>query len=175
MRWTPRCSARAARRSPRPDRPAAQPAPAGAGARAAAPHRVPPRGAGAPRIRGYPGAMTAQRTLVLLKPDAVQRGLRGEILRRIEAKGYDIIALAQRTATAEELAAHYAEHEGKPFYPGLVEYMGSAPLVAIVAEGVNVIPGFRALAGATNPTEAAPGTIRGDLSCEQDLPVIQNL
>src|SRR5699024_12000339 len=79
--------------------------------------------------------MTAQRTLVLLKPDAVQRGLRGEILRRIEAKGYDIIALAQRTATAEELAAHYAEHEGKPFYPGLVEYMGSAPLVAIVAEG----------------------------------------
>lgn len=119
--------------------------------------------------------MTAQRTLVLLKPDAVQRGLRGEILRRIEAKGYDIVALAQRTATAEELAAHYAEHEGKPFYPGLVEYMGSAPLVAIVAEGVNVIPGFRSLAGATNPTEAAPGTIRGDLSCEQDLPVIQNL
>src|SRR5699024_1011433 len=133
----------------------------------------PPRGAGAPRIRGYPGAMTAQRTLVLLKPDAVQRGLRGEILRRIEAKGYDIIALAQRTATAEELAAHYAEHEGKPFYPGLVEYMGSAPLVAIVAEGVNVIPAFRSLAGATNPTEAAPGTSPGALSCEQARPAIQ--
>ena len=94
--------------------------------------------------------MPAQRTLVLLKPDAVQRGLRGEILRRIEAKGYDIVALAQRTATAEELAAHYAEHEGKPFYPGLVEYMGAAPLVAIVAEGVEVIAGFRSLAGATN-------------------------
>ena len=107
--------------------------------------------------------MTAQRTLVLLKPDAVQRSLRGEILRRIEAKGYDIVALAQRTATAEELAAHYAEHEGKPFYPGLVEYMGAAPLVALVVEGVNAIKGFRSLAGATNPTEAAPGTIRGDL------------
>ena len=119
--------------------------------------------------------MTAQRTLVLLKPDAVQRGLRGEVLRRIEAKGYDIIALAQRTATSEELAAHYAEHEGKPFYPGLVEYMGSAPLVALVVEGVNAIAGFRSLAGATNPTEAAPGTIRGDLACERDLPVIQNL
>ncbi|GAA1322321.1 nucleoside-diphosphate kinase [Brachybacterium rhamnosum] len=119
--------------------------------------------------------MTAQRTLVLLKPDAVQRGLRGEIIRRIEAKGYDIVALAQRTATAEELAAHYAEHEGKPFYPGLVEYMGAAPLVALVVEGVEVIAGFRSLAGATNPTAAAPGTIRGDLAREQDLPVIQNL
>ena len=119
--------------------------------------------------------MPAPRTLVLLKPDAVQRGLRGEILRRIEAKGYDIVALAQRTATAEELAAHYAEHEGKPFYPGLVEYMGAAPLVAIVAEGVEDIAGLRSLAGATNPTAAAPGTIRGDLACEQDLPVIQNL
>ncbi|APX34402.1 nucleoside-diphosphate kinase [Brachybacterium sp. P6-10-X1] len=119
--------------------------------------------------------MTAQRTLVLLKPDAVQRGLRGEIIRRIEAKGYDIVALAQRTASAQELAAHYAEHEGKPFYPGLVEYMSASPLVALVAEGVGVIPGFRSLAGATNPTEAAPGTIRGDLACEDDLPVIQNL
>lgn len=119
--------------------------------------------------------MTAQRTLVLLKPDAVQRSLRGEIIRRIEAKGYAIVALAQRTATAEELAAHYAEHEGKPFYPGLVEYMGAAPLVALVVEGVEVIAGFRSLAGATNPTAAAPGTIRGDLAREQDLPVIQNL
>ena len=119
--------------------------------------------------------MTAQRTLILLKPDAVRRGLRGEILRRIEAKGYDIIALAQRTATGEELAAHYAEHEGKPFYPGLVEYMGAAPLVALVAEGDSVIEAFRSLAGATNPTAAAPGTIRGDLARERDLPVIENL
>ena len=119
--------------------------------------------------------MTAQRTLVLLKPDAVQRGLRGEILRRIEAKGYGILSLTQRTATSAELAAHYAEHEGKPFYPGLVEYMGSAPLVALVAEGVNVIPGFRSLAGATNPTEAAPGTIRGDFGRDWGLKVQQNL
>ena len=119
--------------------------------------------------------MTAQRTLVLLKPDAVQRGLRGEIIRRLETKGYEIVALAQRTATVEELSAHYAEHEGKPFYPGLVEYMGAGPLVAIVAEGDSVIAGFRSLAGATNPTEAAPGTIRGDLAREWDLPVIQNL
>lgn len=119
--------------------------------------------------------MTNERTLVLLKPDAVERSLRGEILRRIEAKGYDIVALVQRTATAEELAAHYAEHEGKPFYPGLVEYMGAGPLVALVLEGKNVIAGFRSLAGATNPTEAAPGTIRGDLAREWDLPVIQNL
>lgn len=119
--------------------------------------------------------MTSQRTLVLLKPDAVKRGLRGEIIRRIEAKGYTISALGQRTATDEELSAHYAEHEGKPFYPGLVEYMGAAPLVAMVLEGEGVIAGFRSLAGATNPTEAAPGTIRGDLAREWDLPVIQNL
>lgn len=119
--------------------------------------------------------MTSQRTLVLLKPDAVKRGLRGEIIRRIEAKGYTISALAQRTATDDELSAHYAEHEGKPFYPGLVEYMGAAPLVALVLEGEGVIAGFRSLAGATNPTEAAPGTIRGDLAREWDLPVIQNL
>ena len=116
-----------------------------------------------------------ERTLVLVKPDAVERGLVGEVLRRIEAKGYTLAALAVVTPTREELAAHYAEHEGKPFYPGLVEYMGAAPLVALVVEGVNAIKGFRSLAGATNPTEAAPGTIRGDLACEQDLPVIQNL
>lgn len=119
--------------------------------------------------------MTAQRTLILLKPDAVARNLRGEIIRRIEAKGYDIIALVQRTATAEELAAHYAEHKGKPFYDGLVEYMSASPLVAIVAEGNGVIPGFRSLAGATNPTEAAPGSIRGDLARDWGTAVIQNL
>ena len=124
---------------------------------------------------GYPDPMTAQRTLVLLKPDAVQRGLRGEIIRRIEAKGYTISALAQRTATDDELSAHYAEHEGKPFYPGLVEYMGAAPLVALVVEGVNVIKGFRSLAGATNPTEAAPGTIRGDLGRAWADPTVRNL
>ncbi|MGP9694479.1 nucleoside-diphosphate kinase [Brachybacterium sp. AOP25-B2-12] len=119
--------------------------------------------------------MTTERTLILLKPDAVQRSLRGEILRRIEAKGYGIVALSQRLATEDVLAAHYAEHEGKPFYAPLVEYMGSAPVVAIVAEGERVIEGFRSLAGTTDPTVAAPGTIRGDLGRQWDLPVIQNL
>lgn len=119
--------------------------------------------------------MSTERTLILLKPDAVQRNLRGEILRRIEAKGYGIVALTQRLASGEDLAAHYAEHEGKPFYGPLVEYMGSAPVVAIVAEGERVIEGFRSLAGTTDPTTAAPGTIRGDLGRHWDLPVIQNL
>ncbi len=118
--------------------------------------------------------MTEQ-TLILLKPDAVQRGLRGEIIRRIEAKGYTITHLNQRIATREELSAHYAEHDGKPFYEPLVEYMASGPIVAIVAEGTNVIKGFRSLAGATNPTESAPGTIRGDLGREWDAGPIQNL
>ncbi|GAB2539068.1 nucleoside-diphosphate kinase [Brachybacterium huguangmaarense] len=116
-----------------------------------------------------------ERTLILLKPDAVERNLRGEILRRIEAKGYSIVALAQRTATAEELAAHYAEHEGKGFYEPLVRYMGASPLVAVVAEGARVIEGFRSLAGATDPTVAAPGTIRGDLGRDWAADVIQNL
>ena len=119
--------------------------------------------------------MTAQRTLVLLKPDAVQRGLRGEILRRIEAKGYGIVALAQRTATAEELAAHYAEHEGKPFYPPLVDFMSEGPIVSIIASGQGVIPGFRSLAGATDPTTAAPGTIRGDFGRDWGESVQKNL
>ena len=109
--------------------------------------------------------MTAQRTLVLLKPDAVQRSLRGEILRRIEAKGYDIVALAQRTATSEELAAHYAEHEGKPFYEGLVEFVTSSPLIAGVVEGERAIEAWRQIAGGTDPVSAAtPGTIRGDFA-----------
>jgi nucleoside-diphosphate kinase len=116
-----------------------------------------------------------ERTLILLKPDATRRNLRGEILRRIESKGYSIVALDQRIATDDVLAAHYAEHEGKPFYGPLVQYMGSAPLVALVAEGEGVIAGFRSLAGSTNPTEAAPGSIRGDLAREDDAPVIQNL
>ncbi|PWH06708.1 nucleoside-diphosphate kinase [Brachybacterium endophyticum] len=116
-----------------------------------------------------------ERTLILLKPDAVERGLRGEILRRLEAKGYGILALDQRVPDPDTLAQHYAEHEGKPFHAPLVTYMGSGPLVALVAEGEGVIAGFRSLAGATNPTEAAPGSIRGDLAREWDAPVIQNL
>jgi nucleoside-diphosphate kinase len=117
----------------------------------------------------------AERTLVLVKPDGVRRGLSGEILRRIETKGYTLRAVELKNATAELLAAHYAEHEGKPFYGPLVEFMMSGPVLAVVAEGEGVIPGFRSLAGATNPTDAAPGTIRGDLGRDWGTKVQQNL
>ena len=116
-----------------------------------------------------------ERTLVLVKPDGVRRGLTGEVLRRIEAKGYRIVALAQRLADGELLAAHYAEHEGKPFYGPLVEFMSSGPVVSLVAEGHRVIEGFRALAGATDPSTALPGTIRGDLGRDWGLAVQQNI
>ena len=117
----------------------------------------------------------AERTLVLVKPDGVRRGLSGEILRRIEAKGYTLRAVQLKNATTELLAVHYAEHEGKPFYAPLVEFMMSGPVLAVVAEGEGVIPGFRSLAGATNPTDAAPGTIRGDLGRDWGTKVQQNL
>ncbi|MFN8076074.1 MAG: nucleoside-diphosphate kinase [Kineosporiaceae bacterium] len=122
-----------------------------------------------------PDQPAIERTLILVKPDGVRRGLCGEILRRIEAKGYGLVAVQLREATAEELAAHYAEHEGKPFYGPLVEFMSSGPVLAVVAEGQNVIKGFRSLAGATDPTVAAPGTIRGDLGRDWGLKVQQNL
>ena len=117
----------------------------------------------------------AERTLVLVKPDGVRRGLSGEILRRIETKGYTLSAVQLKNATPELLAAHYAEHQGKPFYAPLVEFMMSGPVLAVVAEGEGVIPGFRSLAGATNPTDAAPGTIRGDLGRDWGTKVQQNL
>jgi len=116
-----------------------------------------------------------ERTLVLVKPDGVERGLIGEVLRRIEAKGYRIVALELRVAAPELLAAHYAEHVGKPFYQPLVDFMLSGPVVALIAEGQRVIEGFRALAGATDPTVALPGTIRGDLGRDWGLKVQQNI
>ena len=116
-----------------------------------------------------------ERTLVLVKPDGVRRALTGEILRRIEAKGYRIVALEQRVADTELLGAHYAEHEGKPFFAPLVEFMSSGPVVAAVVEGTRVIEGVRSLAGATDPTAAAPGTIRGDLARSLDTAVVENL
>jgi nucleoside-diphosphate kinase len=116
-----------------------------------------------------------ERTLVLVKPDGVARGLTGEVIRRIEAKGYRVVALEQRTASADLLADHYAEHVGKPFYEPLVEFMLSGPVVALVAEGQRVIEGFRSLAGATDPTAALPGTIRGDLGRDWGLKVQQNI
>ena len=116
-----------------------------------------------------------ERTLILVKPDGVARGLSGEVLRRVEAKGYRLVAVELRTATPELLAAHYAEHQGKPFYQPLVDFMLSGPVLAVVAEGQRVIEGFRALAGATDPTAALPGTIRGDLGRAWGLAVQQNI
>lgn len=105
-----------------------------------------------------------ERSLVLVKPEAFRRGLTGEVLRRIEAKGYVLAALRVVTPTREMLAEHYAEHEGKPFYPDLIEFITSGPLVAIVAEGENAIAAFRQLAGATDPIKAETGSIRGDFA-----------
>lgn len=116
-----------------------------------------------------------QRTLVLIKPDGVKRALVGEILRRVEAKGYEIAALELRAADAELLGAHYEEHAGKPFFAPLVEFMSSGPVVAAVVTGHRVIESFRTLAGATDPVAAAPGTIRGDLGRDWGLSVVQNL
>ena len=104
-----------------------------------------------------------ERTLVLVKPDGVKRGVAGEILSRLERKGLKIIA-AKLTWVSPELAArHYAEHEGKPFYPGLVQHITSGPVLALALEGRSAISVVRLLTGATNPQTAAPGTIRGDL------------
>lgn len=105
----------------------------------------------------------SDRTLVLLKPDAVERKLVGAILSRFEAKNLDVVALDRRLADQETLAEHYAEHVGKPFYGELVEFMSRGPLVAMVVEGPeNTWEVVRGMMGATNPAKAAPGTIRGD-------------
>lgn len=119
--------------------------------------------------------MSVEETLILVKPDGVARGLTGEILRRVEAKGYVIADLRMVRASRELLTAHYEEHEGKPFFEPLVEFMLSGPIVAVRATGDRVIEGFRSLAGATDPTTAAPGTIRGDLGRDWGLKVQQNL
>lgn len=121
--------------------------------------------------------MTApvEETLVLVKPDGVARNLTGEILRRIEAKGYLLVDIRLIQADRELLTLHYEEHQGKPFFEPLVEFMESGPIVAMRIAGNRVIEGFRALAGTTDPTSAAPGTIRGDLARDWGLPVQQNL
>ena len=114
-------------------------------------------------------------TLVLIKPDGVERNLIGEILRRIEAKGYEVVDMRMVTPGRELLVEHYAEHEGKPFFEPLVEFMSSGPVVAARVRGHRVIEGFRALAGATDPTTAAPGSIRGDLGRDWGAKVQKNL
>ena len=116
-----------------------------------------------------------QSTLVLIKPDGVQRQLTGAILARIEAKGYRLADLKLVQPDRALLEEHYDEHRGKPFFEPLVEFMLSGPSVAIRLEGHRVIEGFRSLAGTTDPTTAAPGTIRGDLGRDWGLKVQQNL
>lgn len=107
------------------------------------------------------------RTFVICKPDAVERGLVGEIIGRFERKGLKIVALEQRTLDRDTLARHYAEHEGKPFYESLVEFMSRGPAVVLVLEGPeDTYKVVRTMMGTTNPRDAAPGTIRGDLGIE---------
>ena len=114
-----------------------------------------------------------ERSLVLVKPDGVARGLVGEVIGRIERKGLTLAALEYRVATAEVAQAHYAEHEGKPFYAGLVEFITGGPLVAAVVEGPRAISAFRQLAGGTDPVDkAAPGTIRGDFALEVQFNIV---
>lgn len=116
-----------------------------------------------------------QETLVLIKPDGVARNLTGEILSRIESKGYQLVDIRMVQPDRDLLLAHYAEHEGKPFFDPLVSFMESGPVVAIRVAGHRVIEGIRSLCGATDPTAAAPGTIRGDLGRDWGLAVQQNL
>ncbi len=107
------------------------------------------------------------RTLVICKPDAVERGLCGEIIGRIERKGLRLVAAELRTIPVEVASRHYAEHEGKPFYPDLVAFITRSPALIMVAEGPDdTFKVVRNLMGATNPVDAAPGTIRGDLALE---------
>jgi len=119
--------------------------------------------------------VSSEKTLILVKPDGVRRGLVGEVISRIERKGYSVTALRMLQADRALLEKHYAEHKGKPFYEPLLEFMTSGPIVAMVAEGNRVIEGFRSLAGATDPTVAAPGTIRGDLARDQGTKAVQNI
>ena len=119
--------------------------------------------------------MSSEKTLILVKPDGVRRSLVGEVISRIERKGYTVTSLRMLQADRALLERHYEEHKDKPFFEPLVEFMMSGPIVAMVAEGNRVIEGFRSLAGVTDPTVAAPGTIRGDLARDQGTKVVQNI
>jgi len=116
-----------------------------------------------------------EETLVLVKPDGVARNLTGEILRRIEAKGYQLVDIRMLEPERELLEDHYAEHAGKSFFEPLVEFMLSGPVVAIRVTGNRVIEGVRSMIGSTEPTAAAPGSIRGDLGRDWGTTVTQNL
>ncbi len=111
-------------------------------------------------------APAPERTLVLVKPDGVARGLVGEVISRLEAKGLRLVAAELRTLTREVAEEHYGEHREKPFFGSLVDFITGGPLLALVVEGPRAVEAFRALAGATDPVKAAPGTIRGDFALE---------
>ncbi len=110
--------------------------------------------------------MTIETTLVLVKPDGVRRGLAGEVVSRFERRGYDLRGARLLKISRALAAEHYAEHKGKPFYPDLVSFITSGPVLALAVRGENAILGIRSLMGATNPADSLPGTIRGDLATE---------
>lgn len=118
------------------------------------------------------GGESMEKTLVLVKPDGVQRRLGGEIISRFEKRGLRVVALKLCRMSREMAEKHYAEHVGKPFFHGLVEFITSGPVIAMVVEGENAIRTVRVMMGATNPLDAAPGTIRGDLALVMSQNVI---
>lgn len=115
---------------------------------------------------------TEERTFIAVKPDAVQRGLIGEIVKRFETKGYKVIGLKMLRVSDEQAKAHYAEHEGKPFYPRLIRYIQSGPIVAMVIQGYGVVAGARHMMGCTDPNKADMGTIRADFAQVMEYNVV---
>jgi nucleoside-diphosphate kinase len=110
--------------------------------------------------------VATERTLVLIKPDGVRRGLAGEVISRLEKKGLTLVAMELRTLPKATAEAHYAEHAERPFFGELVEFITGGPLVALAVEGPNAVLGVRTMMGATNPVEAGPGSLRGDYGLE---------
>lgn len=116
--------------------------------------------------------MSTERTFAMIKPDGVKRGLVGDIVGRLERKGFTIVAMKHMTVSQDLAERHYGEHKGRAFFDGLVEFITSGPVVAMVVEGEGVIAAWRTMMGATNPAEADPGTIRGDMATTIDENVV---
>jgi nucleoside-diphosphate kinase len=116
--------------------------------------------------------MSTERTFAMIKPDGVKRGLVGDIVGRLERKGFTVVAMKHMTISQDLAERHYGEHKGRAFFDGLVEFITSGPVVAMVVEGEGVIASWRTMMGATNPAEADPGTIRGDLATTIDENVV---
>ena len=115
---------------------------------------------------------TEERTFIAVKPDGVQRGLIGEVIKRFEAKGFKVIGLKMLNVSSEQAAAHYAEHFGKPFYPRLIQYIQSGPIIAMVIQGYNAVAGARHLMGSTDPNQAEVGTIRADFAQVKEYNIV---